>query len=185
MMQKITIPGHLEVRSGAGGERQLSGLFPYLEETEIAPDRFELFEPRSLEPADDVMLLYGHDFKMPLASVRTSSLELTNRASALGFRATIGADVAETSHGRDSLAMIRSGLAVGLSPAFVVKRDGARIARRVGAGFVRSIRKATLYELSVVSVPAYAGASVEARAWFDDVSDGRPARDATLWGRWR
>lgn len=164
----------LEVRAASDGGATISGRFPYGVDAELAPGRWETIASRALEAESDVRFLFSHDFARPLASVASGSLTLRNDAEALEFTATLPADVAGTSHGRDALALARAGLAVGLSPGFIVPDGGERVTPR-GDGLLRTITRAALHELSLVTRPAYAAAAVEARSW--DLS-GLPAGDS-------
>lgn len=167
--------GSIECRAEADGVT-IRGRFPYSVQTELAPGRFEVMAPGALHARADTYLLAGHDFDRPLASREAGSLTLTDTAEALQFEARIAPEVAATSHGRDMLALIHSGLAVGLSPGFRVLADGEEV-QRDGAHLVRTIRAAELYELSIVTRPAYSTAQVEARSW-----QAEPIRFVTLAG---
>src|SRR5699024_11600203 len=142
----------------------IAGFFPYQSETELAPGRFEVFDPRSLNAGDDVRLLVGHDWARPLASVSAGSLQIRNDAAGISFTATIPPAIAGTSHGHDAIEMARAGLSVGLSPGFTVAANGDRMERR-GAGLLRTISAAVLHELSVVTRGAYGDAAISARSW--------------------
>ena len=98
-------------------------------------------------------------------------------------------DVADQpSHMRDAVAMVRSGLAGGISPGFrVPPRNVVPEAETLepepgNPGVdIRVIRQAVLYELSIVTRPAYAETSVDVRA--EDFAE-RPYLSpsaATLW----
>lgn len=154
----------LEVRAAAGGAEVIAGRFPYGSETQLAPGRFEVFGPRALRGAEVVHLLAGHDYSKPLASTRGGSLILADADEALTFEARIAPEVAGTTHGRDTLALVRSGLAVGLSPGFRVAANGDAVEHR-SDGLHRMVRAAELFELSIVTRPAYDAAQVEARSW--------------------
>ena len=206
--------GELELRRSRSGEARLRGRFPYGKAAVLSDGgrdgrpRKELFEPRAFEyrvniPSEDIHLLVGHDYDHPLASKSTGTLSLRDTAAALLFEALIPPAVAETTHGRDALALIGAGLAVGLSPGFripprravaeaetfeeepddgTLDEDGNP---RRGA-IIRRVRAALLYELSVVTRPAFPEAQVEARAWQSDA----PARPQLLplrqtLARWR
>lgn len=169
--------GGLEVRADDGGV-WVYGRFPYGVAAELAPGRSEVFAPGSLEPRGDVFLLAHHRWETPLAATTAGTLELRSEAAALAFEARLEAFVVGTSHGRDAVALIRGGLAVGLSPGFRVLPGGERVERREG-GLLRTITRAELHEFSIVTRPAYQ-AMVEARAWNVPV---RPAVHPAL--RWR
>lgn len=185
--------GGLEVRRQSDGSTRLRGRFPYGKKAVLSDGgrngrpMKEQFAPRAfaynVERQDvDIHLLVGHDYAKPLASRATGTLSLRDTAAALLFDAVITREVAETTHGRDALALLTSGLAVGLSPGFRIppervvpkaeeitqEPDDGSIDEdgqpRRGA-IVRTILSALLYELSLVTRPAYSEAQVEARCW--------------------
>jgi HK97 family phage prohead protease len=172
--------GGLELRQSAGGDIRLTGRFPYGAEAELAPGHAEVIAPGAFEAGGEVHLLMQHDFAQPLASRAAGSLELRNTPYALELKARI--DPA-TSWARDFLAAHRAGLVRGLSPGFRVAPDGERVERR-GDGYLRTVTRAELVELSAVTRPAYPAAQIEARSW----APGRDAPDAGLMRamqRWR
>lgn len=171
--------GGLEVRAGDDGTVRISGRFPYAAEAQLAPGRFERFEPGAFEVRDNVFLLAQHRWETPLASTAAGSLELRSEPDALAFEATLSAEVAGTSHARDAIALVRSGLATGLSPGFKVAPNGERVERR-GDGLLRSISRAQLAELSVVTRAAYP-AVVEARNWSPAARPWRPFHPVSRW----
>lgn len=157
--------GGLEIRRAADGSARVSGRFPYGSPAEMGRGRREVFAPRALAPgAGDVHLLASHDYARPLASKGTGTLTLRDTDTGLEFDATISADVAQTTHGRDALALLGAGLAVGVSPGFRVPVGGDEV-RADGAGLLRTVRRAELFELSLVTRPAYPDAMAEARCW--------------------
>lgn len=172
-------PVTFELRAACDGGVQLFGRFPYGVETELAPGRREVFAPGALEARGTIYLLAQHRIETPLASTAADSLTIRNEPEALSFEARISRDIAETSHGSDVLALIRSGLAVGLSPGFRVQPGGERIERR-GDAVVRTISRALLAELSIVTRPAYDAAAVEARSWKPSL-DARPLPRVMRW----
>lgn len=156
--------GALELRSDSGATR-LRATFPYGAETELAPGRREVIAPRAfadrIEEGGEIHLLSGHDYNRPLASTTAGNLSLRDSDDALTIEAEIDGG---TTWARDFLAAHASGLIRGLSPGFRVTPEGERIERR-GAGVLRTITRAALFELSAVTRPAYPSAQIEARAW--------------------
>lgn len=156
--------GTLEVRA-EGGKTRLRATFPYGAETELAPGRLEVIAPRAfadrINGGDEIHLLAGHSYDKPLASRSAGTLHLTDTDDALEIEATLDDG---TTWARDFLAAHGSGLIKGLSPGFRVPAGGERIERR-GAGMLRTVNKADLFELSAVTRPAYPAAQIEARAW--------------------
>lgn len=156
--------GGLEVRN-EGGATHLRAAFPYGAETELAPGRRETFAAHAfadrIEAGEDIHLLAGHDWEKPLASRAAGTLTLTDTDAALVLEARIDGS---TSWSRDFLAAHASGLIRGLSPGFLVQPGGERIENR-GNGLLRTVTRASLFELSAVTVPAYPAAQIEARSW--------------------
>ena len=156
--------GALELRASDGGFR-LAGAFPYATEAELVPGRFEVFEAKAfaarVEAGEDVHLLSGHDYNRPLASVRAGSLDVRDTPEALQIEARIEAG---TSWAQDFLAAHRAGLIRGLSPGFRVSPGGEAVEPR-GNGLLRRITRAELFEVSVVTRPAFEAAQIEARSW--------------------
>lgn len=183
----------LEVRKRASGAVNLAGRFPYGRNAVLSDGgrtgrpRKERIAPRAFAyrintPSDhggkkDIHLLVGHDYGKPLASVRSGTMELTDAADAVTFEAKILPEIAETGYGREALAMLEAGLATGISPGFrLPPKRAVRDAERVedeghdpenGAhnAIIRTVLSALLYELSLVTRPAYSETQVEARSW--------------------
>lgn len=172
--------GRLELRA-EGGATHLRAVFPYGAETELAPGRREVIAPRAfsdrIAAGEDIHLLSGHDYEKPLASRAAGTLDLTDTAEALVLEARI--DPA-TSWARDFIAAHGAGLIRGLSPGFRVPSGGEKIERR-GAGVLRTITRADLFELSAVTRPAYPSAQIEARAWGAEAVDAGLSRTLNRW----
>lgn len=173
-------PGELEVRKRNDGARVIRGRFPYNKRAVLTdggnkgrPVK-EVFKPgaflyRIELPREEIHLLYGHDYDKPLASKLNGTLSLKDTATALLFEAVITAAVQRTSYANDVLALIGAGLTVGLSPGFRI--PPARTAPGAetwadedpseGRAKIRTIHDALLYELSIVTAPAYADSHVE------------------------
>jgi len=176
--------GGIEVRRADDGGATIAGRFPYGVEARLGRfggrERRETFAPGALQSAGEVHLLAQHDFARPLASTRAGSLEIRHSEAALEFEARLSPAVAGTSHARDALALIEAGEATGLSPGFTVAPGGDEV-RSDGDALVRTVKRAELVELSVVTRAAFAQAQVEARNWRPMTpAPARPAR----W-RWR
>ena len=178
----------LEIRREGDGSRIVAGRFPYNRRAILSdggqrgrPQK-EAFASRafgfSVEQADnDIPLLVGHDFAKPLASRRSGTMTLSDDDDALSFEARISPQIAETSHGRDALALLTAGLATGLSPGFrvpperavpnavTVEEEPDNPAAGQNRAVIRTINAAILYELSIVTRPAFEEAQVEARSW--------------------
>ena len=176
--------GGLSVRAESDGSRILTGRFPYNSTATMSDGgrrgrpRKERFRSRAFayrvnKPKEDIHLLVGHDYGKPLASKLAETLLLQDAEDALTFEARISPEVAATSYAQDALALISAGLAVGLSPGFRIPPERA-VANaetveeedpREGDALIRTINAALLYELSIVTRPAYDESQVEARNW--------------------
>lgn len=176
----------LELRDvGADGSRVLRGKFPYdslatidsggngrrPRKEKFAPHAFEwIVEP---EQADrDVHLLVGHSFDKPLASRAAGTLSLRDTAQALEFEAILTPEIQRTSWVQDFINAYLAGLITGISPGFRVappevtdkaeettEEDPAE-----GKALIRTIYEAVLFELSMVTRPAYPETEVDLRA---------------------
>jgi uncharacterized protein len=106
----------------------------------IAPGAFK----RSLQSRNEVKLLWNHDAGEPLASVRGGTLKLTEDDRGLKVEARL----ANTSRGRDVAELIRSKTIDSMSFGFSVIKD-------TWEGNVRTLNAVRLFEISLVSFPAY------------------------------
>ncbi|MAT92864.1 MAG: HK97 family phage prohead protease [Halioglobus sp.] len=177
------IAGDLEVRR-KGGSTRLSGSFPYNSLATLSDGgrrgrpRKERFAPGafqySVESGElDIHLLVGHDFGKPLASKDAGSLLLRSTDDGLFFKATISDEVLNTSHGKDAMSMLSAGLIGGISPGFRIPPERTvPNAETVededpseGTAIIRTVNDAILYELSLVTRPAYPDTTVEERNW--------------------
>lgn len=111
---------------------------PFIER--IAPGAFK----RSLQSRNEVKLLWNHDSGEPLASLRGGTLKLTEDDRGLKVSATL----ASTTRGRDVAELIRSKTIDSMSFGFSVIKD-------TWNGDVRTLDSVRLYEVSIVSSPAY------------------------------
>lgn len=175
--------GGLELRRKSDGSARLSGRFPYNSRAVLSDGgrtgrpRKEQFAPGafrySVENKQEVHLLVGHSFDRPLASRGAGTLNLEDKADALTFEAMIAPEMQEVSWVRDFFSAFSAGLIIGLSPGFrippqrtvpnaeeVTEEDPAE-----GNALIRTIHEAILFELSLVTRPAYSETEVEARSW--------------------
>lgn len=168
----------VEVRQSGDGSTRLVGRFPYGEPTELAPRgpmggaRMEMFAARAFarridQVGAEIHLLAGHDFNRPLASRSSGTLLLAEVDTGLEVEARITPAISKTTHGSDTLALINEGLSIGLSPGFRVADPDReeRIMQRDDGSILRTILQADLFEISIVTMPAYPRAQVEARCW--------------------
>ena len=174
----------LELRATGDGSRRLSGRFPYKKRAVLDAGgkgrrpRKEQFAPKAFnyavsDPERDIHLLVGHSFDRPLASKKAGTLSFQDTAEALSFEAIIVPDIQRTSWAQDFLAAYAAGLISGISPGFrVPDMDGAEQTEEEdpseGEALIRTIFEALLFELSMVTRPAYHETEADLRA-FDPV----------------
>lgn len=174
----------LELRAAGDGSRRLSGRFPYRKRAVMDSGgngrrpRKEEFGPRAfsyaVEDAErDIHLLIGHSFDKPLASRKAGTLSLRDGDDALAFEAILTPDILRTSFGQDFLAMFAAGLVGGISPGFrVAPPEAVAKAEETieedpveGNALIRQIWAAVLFELSMVTRPAYHETETDLRAF--------------------
>lgn len=181
----------LEVRR-EGKAPEIRGRFPYGGLAVIA-DRGAVRKERIMagafaftldDPDLEVNLLFGHSFDKPLASRKAGSLVLSDTPDALTFSARIDPDLQDVSHVRDALAMLGAGLVTGISPGFRVPPketvpNNERLDPEPGnpGVFIRTLLALVLYELSLVTRPAYAASQAELRA----LQHAHPVRPDRIW----
>ncbi|MHA3915690.1 HK97 family phage prohead protease [Halovulum sp. GXIMD14793] len=180
--------GGLELRKRASGALALQGRFPYGKRAVLSDGgrsgrpKKEVIAPRAFayrvdRPEEDIHFLVGHSFDKPLASRSAGTLDLVDADDALTFTATISEEMQEVSYVRDILAGISAGLTLGISPGFrlppkravpepeMIEDEGHDPENGAHNAIIRTVLAALLYEISVVTRPAYPEAQVEARNW--------------------
>ena len=166
---------NLEIREGG---RLLAGRFPYGKMATVADrgkSRKERIESRAFSYAiedakRDINLLSGHQFSMPLASRKAQTLTVVDSDEALDFEATLPPEAEQPTWMRDTVLAVRSGLFTGISPGFkvppldVVPDAEVQVPEEGNPGvYIRSIKQAVLYEISLVSRAAYDESEIENR----------------------
>jgi HK97 family phage prohead protease len=113
---------------------------PFIER--IQPGAFK----RSLQSRNEIKMLWNHDAGEPLASLRGGTLKIFE--DNIGLR--VSAQLANTQRGRDTAELIRSGTIDSMSFGFNVVKDSWN-----SDGTVRTLEAVRLFEISLVSFPAY------------------------------
>lgn len=191
----------LELRAAGDGSRRLRGRFPYRKRAVLDAGgkgrrpRKEQFAPRAFSYAvddteRDIHLLIGHSFDKPLASRKAGTLALQDSDEALTFEAVLTTEIKQTNWARDFLAGFAAGLIIGISPGFrvappevvekpeeVEEEDPAE-----GNALIRTIFAAILFELSMVTRPAYAETEADLRQF---EMERRPSGLIHARQRWR
>lgn len=144
-----TRANHVELRAEGDG-RSFSGYASVFNEPSLPLPFTEIVKPgafkRSLQSRSRMMLLWNHDTSNPLASTRNGSLRMVEDSHGLLVTATLP----DTTLGRDIAELVRTGVIDAMSFGFSVKRDSWS-----GDGQTRYLDDVDLYEVSLVSTPAY------------------------------
>jgi HK97 family phage prohead protease len=114
---------------------------------------------------DDIKLYFQHDTKMPLARTKGGSLRLFEDEKGIRFEA----DLPDTTLANDVKELMKRGILTGeMSFGFGVERDEWEKSRTL-----RKVKKARLYEVSVVVDAAYAQTFSQLRSVIQDITSKR------------
>ena len=112
---------------------------------------------RALSKGNDIHFLAEHDENKILASTRNGSLKLVEDERGL----LMTAEISHTPYGRDYHTLIKDGILRNMSFGFTVDKDKWR---KLNDGtYTRDVSDLTLYEVSVVTNPAYPQSAISAR----------------------
>lgn len=119
----------------------------------------------------DVVLNFNHDNSLLLAGTRNGSLQLDVREDGL-FQT---ADVIDTRTGEDVMKLVDNGLISKMSFSFTIAKDGEEWTQRDGKEHrvIRAIDR--LYDVSLVTFPAYPQTSAWARGESDELAEKHKA----------
>lgn len=180
--------GELELRRSGDGATRLRGRFPYGKKAVLSDGgrkgkpRKEIIAPRAFayrinDPKEDIHLLAGHSYDRPLASRSAGTLDIADSAEAVTFMARIAPELERASWVQDVLGALSAGLIKGISPGFRLPPERAvqeaeqvteepyDPSRDMYGAIIRTVLDALLFELSLVTVPAYDETQVEERNW--------------------
>jgi HK97 family phage prohead protease len=117
----------------------------------VAPGAFK----RSLQSRNEVKLLWNHDSGEPLASLRGGTMQLVEDERGL----KVTAQLPNTTRGRDIAELLRTNVIDSMSFGFnVIKDSWSR------DGQTRTLESVRLFEVSVVSFPAYSQTQAQVRS---------------------
>jgi HK97 family phage prohead protease len=117
----------------------------------VAPGAFK----RSLQSRNEVKLLWNHDSGEPLASLRGGTMQLVEDERGL----KVTAQLPNTTRGRDIAELLRTKVIDSMSFGFnVIKDSWSR------DGQTRTLESVRLFEVSVVSFPAYESTTAQVRS---------------------
>lgn len=112
---------------------------------------------KALSQGHDIHFLAEHDSNKILASTRNNSLKLTEDERGLFMEATIS----PTSYGKDYHTLIKDGILRNMSFGFNVLKDSWK--KMNDGTYTRDISDLRLFEVSVVTNPAYPQSTISAR----------------------
>lgn len=161
----------------AAGRRLVGTVARFGVEARIGPRMVEVIRPgafsTSLRGGADILLLADHDPGKVLARTRASTLTLREDGEGLHFET---AELPNTTAANDTIELVRSGNAGGMSFGFTVRKGG-----EAWNGDRRELIDVDLREASVVSAwPAYPDTAIATR--------NRPANEVRKFAhlaRWR
>jgi HK97 family phage prohead protease len=140
----MTFSGYASVFNSPSED--LGGFIEY-----VAPGAFK----RSLQSRNEIKLLWNHDSGEPLASVRGGTMQLVEDERGL----KVTAQLPNTTRGRDVAELLRTKVIDSMSFGFnVIKDSWSR------DGQTRTLESVRLFEVSVVSFPAYAATTAQVRS---------------------
>ena len=170
-----------QMREFAKVQKQLADVI----EESVDRARIELLR-QELERRN-VHVLAGHSFDKPLGDMLRGGASVTSTREAVTFEVDLPPEGDQPSYMRDAVAMVRAGLAGGISPGFRVPpatavRDAETMEPEPGnpAVQVRVINQAVLSELSIVTRPVYSETDVDVRSLAELGQARRRRRQAWL-----
>jgi HK97 family phage prohead protease len=167
-----TAVGALELRAADGAPTRIAGyaaVFNTLSE-DLGGFR-ELIAPGAFRRAvadDDVRALWNHDANLVLGRNTAGTLTLREDTRGLAY----DVEPPDTQWGRDAVVSIRRGDVTGSSFGFRTVTD--RWVTQDGEN-LRTLVEVELFDVSPVTYPAYAAASVSARSWLEGAGVEDPA----------
>jgi len=147
---------------------------------QFAPSAFDRVLNRSRnDPRGrvDVVGLFNHDDNLVLSRTTNNSLGLSKEASGLGWEMR---NLPDTQTARDVVSLLRAGLLYGASFGFIVSDKGQHWTEDTKGNPVRTITDADLFDVSVVTWPAYPASSAGLRSlaqWREDNLTAAEIRD--------
>jgi HK97 family phage prohead protease len=117
----------------------------------VAPGAFK----RSLQSRNEVKLLWNHDSGEPLASLRGGTMQLIEDSRGL----KVTAQLPNTTRGRDIAELLRTKVIDSMSFGFNVIKDSWST-----NGQTRTLESVRLFEVSIVSFPAYGATTAQVRS---------------------
>lgn len=161
-MKKITRTYDVEFRAKDDNSQNVEGYAVVFNSTTDLGWFTEEIDPRAFDNTDmsDVYLLGNHDQNIVLAGTSNNTLELEVNDTGVYQKSNI----VDTTTGRDWFTLVKNGLIRKQSFAFTIADGGEEWVERNGKEhrIIRSIDK--LFDVSLVTYPAYSSTSAFARS---------------------
>lgn len=173
-MEKIVRYADVELRSQEEESNVVEGLAIVFNRSADLGWFTEEISPRALLGAqmDDVVLNFNHNNDVVLARTTNGSLALDMRDDGVYMTSKI----VQTSQGKDILKLVREGLINKMSFAFTIADDGEKWTTDAQGREHRVIERIDrLYDVSLVTFPAYPQTGAFARAESDELADRHKA----------
>jgi HK97 family phage prohead protease len=155
-------PQKFEVRKNADGSRSISGYAATFNDLSQDLGGFkEKIQRGAFEQSlknSDVLCLYSHSDSQVLGRVSSGTLTIEEDRKGLYFECKLP----DTSTARDLIALLERGDISQMSFGFQVNPDGDTW-EQIGGDYIRTLTSVTLFEVSVVAMPAYTSTSVNLR----------------------
>ena len=165
----------VEVRKSEDGRKLRGTAVVFNQLSENLGGFREQIDPAAFEGCDmsDVRCLFNHEDSMVLGRTASNTLVLTRDASGLHFEC----DPPDTSYARDLAVSMDRGDIDQCSFSFTVAPGGAEWSEDpITGGEIRTVKKISrLYDVSIVTYPAYPQTSSEIRSNADILSERRTA----------
>lgn len=174
---------HISLRAGANGKgKTLVGKIAYNSRSADLGGFVEIIAPGAFTDSlrsEEVFAYWSHSVDMPLARQNNGTLRLTDTPTALKFEADLDPN---TTWGQNAIASLKRGDVSANSFGFAVDngggKDGDEWKALPDGTILRTVRKAFLYEVSPVSVPAYPANEASLRNLPQSLRDRIKLRDA-------
>jgi HK97 family phage prohead protease len=158
-----TAPQKFEVRKNADGSRSISGYAATFNDLSQDLGGFkEKIQRGAFKQSlknNDVLCLYSHSDSQVLGRVSSGTLKVEEDSKGLYFQCKLP----DTSTARDLIALLERGDVSQMSFGFQVNPDGDEW-EQIGGEYIRTLTSVTLFEVSVVAMPAYTSTSVNLRS---------------------
>lgn len=174
-MNKITRIYDVELRSAQEEGREVEGYAVVFNQSADLGWFTEEIDSHAFDNADmsNVYLLFNHDDNNVLAGTTNGSLQMT--IDERGLKQT--SNIIDTSIGEDVLKLVKNGLINKMSFAFTIDPDGGEEWISGEDKDHRIIRKIDhLFDLSLVTYPAYPQTSAYARSQTDQLAEEHKRR---------